>query len=336
MSAVPPASTQLLRSVPVPRLTLRRLPALARETLSAWIADGAPSMGAALSYYTLFSIAPLLLIVIAVAGAVFGVDAAQGAIFDQLKGLLGADGAAAIEGLLQSVQRNDQSTMGALIGAVLLVIGATSVVAELQGALDRIWQVPTNDQRAGWLLFLRTRVLSFGLVLGVGFLLMVSLVIGAALAAWGRWWAPLFGGWSLLLQGVNFGVGFVLTSALFAMIYKLMPKARIAWRDVIVGALSTALLFSIGKFLIGLYIGTSGVATGFGVASSLVVLLVWVYCSAQVFLVGAELTWVYARRYGSMATAVATTGANVRPLASARETPRGRAADAGAARAPRA
>lgn len=295
-SGPPPSAT-----VPPQPLRWRALPALAMAAVQRWSDDRAPSMGAALAYYTLFSIAPLLLIVIAVAGAVFGEDAARGAIFEPLAGLLGRDGAAAVEGLLGSVRRHGQDVIGSLIGGVLLLVGATSVFAELQASLDHIWRVPPASGRAGWWLLLRTRLLSFGLVLGVGFLLMVSLVVSAALAAWGRWWAPAFGGWEWLLDTANFVTGLALTGALFAMIYKWMPSTRIAWRDVLIGALGTALLFSVGKWAIGLYIGTSGVATGFGAASSIVVLLVWVYWSAQVFLVGAEFTWLYAARHGSLA-----------------------------------
>lgn len=283
-----------------PRPSWRALPSLLRQALVAWVDDRAPSLGAALSFYTLFSIAPLLLIVISVAGLVFGEAAARGAIASQLNGLLGTESAQAVQALLQGAQHHSASTWGAVLGAALLLVGATSVFAELQSALDRIWQVPPSTRRPGWVQFLRTRLLSFGLVLGVGFLLTVSLVISAALTAWGDWWAPLFRGWSTLALLANGVVGFVLTSALFAMIFKLMPSARIAWRDVLLGAATTALLFTLGKSLIGLYIGRSGVLSGFGAAGSLVGLLLWVYYSAQVFLVGAELTWVYAHRWGSL------------------------------------
>jgi len=288
-----PASPGVLRSP-------RAVWSLLRDGARAWVEDRATSLGASLSFYTLFSIAPLLLIVIAVAGAVFGTEAAKGAIFEQLRELLGDGGAAAVESLLDSVRRHDQSRLGTLLGSGLLLIGATTVLAELRAALDQIWQASPPADRPGWLRLLLARLLSFGLLLGVGFLLTVSLVASAAITAWGRWWAPAFGGWTLLLQAANLALGFVLTTALFAMIYKLMPSVRIAWRDVTVGALFTAALFTVGRVLIGLYIGTSGVATGFGAASSIVVLMLWVYYSALVFLYGAELTWVYARRYGSL------------------------------------
>jgi len=283
------------------RLRARDLPGLMKDSVQAWVDDNAPSMGAALAYYTLFSIAPLLLIVIGVAGAVFGMDAARGAIFEQLQGLLGAEAATAVQGLLQSVDAHGDSLFSTLVGAVLLFVGATTVVAELQRALDSIWRAPSRPKPPGWRAFLRTRLLSLGLILGVGFLLMVSLVVSAGLAVWGRWWAPVFGSSGTLLQAANFVVGLMMTTALFALIYKLMPSVHIAWRDVLIGAAGTALLFSVGKTLIGLYIGTSSVTSGFGAAGSLVVLPLWVYYSAQIFLVGAEFTWLYARRYGSMA-----------------------------------
>ena len=257
-------------------------------------------MGASLAYYTLFSIAPLLMIVIAVAGLVFGEEATRGAIYSQLASILGSEGALAVQGLIQSVQENQQSGWGAVLGVALLVLGATTVVAELQSALDVIWRAPQVIQRAGWLRWLQTRFLSLSLVLGMGFLLMVSLVVSAVVAAWGKWWAPLFSTLDLLLQGVNFIVSLALSAVMFAMIYKLMPSVRVAWRDVWVGAGLTSVLFGIGKSLIGIYIGTSGVASGFGAASSLVIVVVWVYYSAQVFLIGAEMSWVYANRWGSL------------------------------------
>jgi len=272
-----------------------------KQALNAWIDDRASSMGAALAYYTLFSIAPLLLIVIAVAGSVFGQDAASGAIYKQLASLLGQEGALAVQGLIQSVQAHQQSGWGAALGVGLLLLGATTVVAELQTSLNVIWHAPEQGANPGWLRWLKARFLSLGLVLGMGFLLMVSLVVSAVVAVWGDWWAPWFEGLGLVLQVLNFLVGWGLSVLMFAMIYKLMPEVHVAWRDVWIGAAITAVLFGIGKTLIGLYIGTSGIASGFGAASSLVVVVVWVYYSAQIFLIGAEMTWVYANRWGSLA-----------------------------------
>jgi membrane protein len=272
---------------------------LVRDSVSAWIDDFAPSMGAAISYYTVFSIAPLLLIVIAVAGLVLGREAASGQIFAQLQGLLGDEGATAIQGMVESASLSGKSVLATAIGVVTLIIGATTVFTELQSALDRIWESPAAEKKEGIWNLLRSRVLSFGMILAIGFLLLISLVVSAALSALGSWWAPMFGGWEILLQVVNFVVSLVVVTLLFAVIYKFLPRAKIGWHDVWIGAAATALLFTLGKFLIGLYIGKSSVASGFGAAGSLVVVLVWVYYSAQIFLLGAEFTWVYAFRHGS-------------------------------------
>ena len=272
---------------------------LVTKAVSSWVDDYAPSMGAALAYYTMFSIAPLLLIVIAVAGFVFGPEAARGEILSQLQGLMGNDGAHAVEGLLKSMSQPERSTGAAITGIVVLLLGATSVFGELQDALDRIWRAPDRVKTSGLWNLLRTRLLSFGMILGIAFLLMVSLVLSAALAAASKWWGPIVGSPAVLLEVVNFVVSFALITVLFAMIYKVMPRVHVAWHDVWIGAGVTALLFTIGKLLIGLYIGNSGIASGFGAAASLVVMLVWVYYSAQIFLLGAEFTWLYAHRAGS-------------------------------------
>ncbi len=271
---------------------------LVKAAGSSWADDYAQSMGAALAYYTAFSIAPLLLIVISIAGLIFGVDAARGEIAGQLQGLMGQQGAAAVQALLESVNKPAKSITATLVGVVLLLLGATSVFGELQDALDRIWRAPKRHQSGIWNL-LRARMLSFGMITGIGFLLMVSLVISAALAALGKWWGPLFEGWAILASVTNFLVSFAFTTTVFAMIYKTMPRAKVDWSDVWIGAVVTALLFTIGKFLIGLYIGRSAVVSGFGAAGSLVVLLLWVYYSAQVFLMGAEFTWAYSLTFGS-------------------------------------
>jgi membrane protein len=276
---------------------------LIKESVSAWVDDYAPSMGAALAYYTMFSIAPLLIIVIAVAGFAFGREAVQGELASQLSEVLGPDGAQAVQGLIASASEPKKGLIATVVGAVVLLLGATTVFGELQSSLDRIWRVPAAPKANGLWKLLRTRLLSFGLVLGLGFLLLVSLVISAALAALGSRWGSAIEGWETTLQLLNLAVSFALEMGLFAMIYKLMPRARIAWRDVWIGAGVTALLFEVGKLLIGLYLGKSSVASGFGAAGSVVVLLLWVYYSAQIFLLGAEFTWVYAHRHGSKAGA---------------------------------
>ena len=272
---------------------------IVKATFSAWIDDKAPSMGAALAYYTVFSIAPLLLIVISIAGLIFGAEVARGEIFAQLEDLMGKTEALAVQSLLESASKPTESVTATIIGVFLLLIGATTVFGELQDDLDRIWRAPKRTDDGGILGLIRTRVLSFGMILGIGFLLIVSLIFSAVLAALGKWWAPIFGGMVLLGNIVNVALSFVLLTFAFAMIYKIMPRVNINWRDVWIGAVVTAGLFTIGKFLIGFYIGRSGLTSGFGAAGSLVVVLVWIYYSAQIFLMGAEFTRIYSFTLGS-------------------------------------
>lgn len=273
---------------------------LLRDAVLAFSDDQAASLGAALAFYTLFSIAPLLLLVISVAGLVFGEQAARGELMDQLAMLMGRDGARTLEGLLAQVQQPDAGRWGTISGVALMLVGATTVFAQLQQALDRIWRAPAAPSGGGMWRLLRARLLSLGLVLGIGFLLIVSLVISAALAALGRWWGPGLEDLAMLADLLNFLLSLVALTAMFAMIYKWLPRAQVAWRDVGLGAAVTAWLFVVAKSLIGFYIGRSGTSSAFGAAASLVVLLLWVYYSAQIFLLGAELTWVYARRHGSL------------------------------------
>lgn len=277
----------------------RALFELCKQSVASWRADYAPSMGAALAYYTVFSVAPLILIVISVVGLVFGRDEARGEISAQLSGLMGDDGARAVQSMLEALNKPAQGIFATLVGIVLLLVGATTVFGELQDALDRIWRAPARNEGGGIFGLMRARLLSFSMIMGIGFLLMVSLVASAALAALGEWWAPIFGGWATLAQGVNFVFSFLMVTVVFAMIYKIMPRVSVQWRDVWVGATVTAVLFTIGKHLIGLYIGKTSLASGYGAAGSLVVVLVWVYYSAQIFLLGVEFTWVYAHAYGS-------------------------------------
>jgi membrane protein len=273
---------------------------LAKDTVSAWLEDYAPSMGAALAYYTMFSLAPMLLIVISVAGMVFGHEAARGEIALQLSGLIGAEAANTVQGLLENANRPSAGLIASITGLVTLFVGATSVFAELQSNLDRIWRAPAASKTStGVIGLLRARFLSFGMLLAIGFLLLVSLVISAALSALGKWWGALFLGWEVVLEAINLLMSFVITTALFGLIYKVLPRVKVAWRDVWIGAVTTALLFNVGKLLIGLYVGRAGLDSAFGAAGSLIVLMVWVYYSAQIFLLGAEFTWLYAHRYGS-------------------------------------
>ncbi len=257
-------------------MNIKQIWALIKTTFSSWLDDYAPSMGAALAYYTLFSIAPLLLIVISTAGIVFGEDAVRGEIFDQLRDLMGDQGAQAVQSLLESVSGPKKGIAGTIIGTVLLVVGATTVLGELQDAFDRIWRRPEKDKKGEVATLIRARLLSLGIILGIGFLLIVSLVFSAAMAALGKWWGPFFSNLEMLAAVLNFFLSFMFLSVLFAMLYKLMPRVEIQWRDVWAGAAVTGLLFMVGKLLIGIYIGKSAISSGFGAAGSLVVVLVWV------------------------------------------------------------
>jgi len=276
------------------------------QAVKAWVDDFAPSMGAAISYYTVFSLAPLLVIVIAIAGAIFGREAVTGEITEQLAGLIGREGAVLVQGLVANASDTGRGLVAGSISIVVLIVGATTVFAELQSALDRIWHVPEREKPKGLWAILRARLLSFGLILGLAFLLMVSLVVGAATAAMGKWMGGLMPGSQALLYALNLLVSLALSTVLFGMIFKFMPTTSVAWRDVWIGALFTAALFEFGKLLIGLYIGKSGITESFQAAGSLVVLLAWVYYAAQIFLLGAEFTKVYADAHGSLAAARAT------------------------------
>ena len=288
--------------------SMTSITSIAKKSVAAWIDDYAPSMGAALSYYTMFSLAPLLVIVIAIAGLVFGAEVARGEVVAQLQNMIGPEGATAVEELLRNASRPSQGVTATLVGGLVLLAGATSVFGELQSALDRIWRAPAAPKQ-GWWGLIRTRLLSFGMVLSIGFLLLVSLVVSTALAALGKWWGAMFGGWEFLLQVLNLAISFAAITLLFALIYKMLPRVKVAWHDVWIGAAVTSLLFTLGKFAIGLYLGKSEVTSGFGAAGSVAVLLVWVYYSAQIFLLGAEFTWVYAHEVGSLKN----TAKNVAP-----------------------
>lgn len=270
-----------------------------KETANEWSRDNAPTLGAALAYYTVFSLAPLLVIAIGIAGLVLGQEAAQGKIFEQVSGLLGGEGARAVEDMVQNASaRPHGGVIATTLGVVTLLFGASGVFGQLQTSLNTIWNVPpkTGGGVGG---VVKNRILSFGFILVVGFLLLVSLILTSALAAMGEGldgWLP---GGQFFAQTLNFALGFGVITLLFAMIFKFLPDAKIAWRDVWVGAAITALLFSVGKLALGLYLGNSSVASSYGAAGSLVVLLLWVYYSAQILFFGAEFTQVYANRFGS-------------------------------------
>lgn len=276
----------------------RALFELLKETYNDWSEDKASRLAAALAYYTAFSVAPLLLITIAIAGLVFGREAAQGQVYAQLEGLLGSGAASAIQtGIAQSGQTG-AGTISAIIGIATLIWSASNVFAQLQEALNTVWEVQP-DPNAGILATLKRRFLSMTMVLGIGFLLLVSLVLSAAISAVGNFFGNLLPGGAILWQAVNFLLSLALITLLFAAIYKILPDATVDWGDVWIGAVVTALLFTVGKLLIGLYLGHASVGSTFGAAGSLLVFLVWVYYSAQILFFGAEFTQVYARRYGS-------------------------------------
>ena len=273
---------------------LRDALALAKEALRGWQEDDAASMGAALAFYTLFSMAPLLLLVIAIAGLVIGADTARGLIDTQLAGLLGEKGAQAVASVLAAADQREDGLLAAAVGFATLAFGATTVFAELRKDLDRIWR--HRVEQRGMRKLVGARLMAFALVLTMGFLLLVSLALSAALSALGAFWSGMFPGLAFALRSLEFVVSFVVITGLFAMIYKILPSARIEWRDVWVGAAVTSLLFWLGKWLIGLYIGHSAIASPFGAAGTLVVVIVWVYYSAQIFFLGAEFTRAYGQR----------------------------------------
>jgi membrane protein len=270
-----------------------------KDAATEWMNHRAASKGAALAFYTLFSIAPILVLVIAIAGFFWGTDAAQGQLLGELKGLLGAKGAEAIQLVLAGARDKESGKTATIAATALLVFGATSVFAELKDSLDEIWDVPLQANGGVWDT-LRTRLLSFSLILVLAFLLMVSLVVSAALAVLQNYFSGLWQQAAVLLGWVASAISFLVIAALFAVIYKLLPRIKLSWQDVTIGALGTAAMFTLGKYLIGLYIGNSGVADSFGAAGSMIALMLWVYYSAQIFFLGAEFARQYALQLGSL------------------------------------
>ena len=279
-----------------PKHVLKSLPQLLKATFYEWKGDKCPRLGAALAFYSVFSLAPLLMIAVSIAGLVFGRDVARNGIVEQLRGLVGLEAARSIE-MMVDVSRKPASNIVAIaIGIIAVLLGASGVFGQLQDALNVIWDAPTRQGRP-ILRMLQDRFLSFTMVLGCGFLLLVSLVVSAGLAALNDSVGRVIPMEPLLLQIVNLLVSFAVTTLLFAMIFKVLPDVDIAWRDVWIGAAMTSLLFSIGRFLIGLYLGESNIASAYGAAGSLLLLLLWTYYSAQILLFGAEFTQVCANRY---------------------------------------
>lgn len=285
------------------RALLKRSAQVLIGAVQQWSAHRAASKGAALSFYTLFSMAPVLVLVISIAGLFFGEQAARGEIFGQIEGLVGAQGASAVEAVLAATRRSGNGLFAAVTAVVLLLVGATTAFSELKDSLDELWDVPPRQQPGLWGL-LRSRLLSFSLILVLAFLLLVSLTINAALAVVERFWGALWSGSTsgialLVAQVVSSAFSFAVVALLFGTIFKMLPETRVAWRDVSLGAVVTALLFTLGKHLIGLYLGNSAVASSYGAAGSVVALMLWIYYSAQIFFFGALVTRQYALQFGS-------------------------------------
>jgi membrane protein len=271
---------------------------LLRQTFDDWVRHRCISKGAALAFYALLSFAPVLVLVIALAGAVFGPEAAAGEVLRQLDGLIGREGAAAIEAMIKGAHDEDLGALASLVAGVVLLVGSTTAFAELKDSLDEIWS-EHSEPATGLVGALKGRLLSFSLVVVLGFLMLVSLAVNAGLAALERYWAGIAGESTLLVIASSL-VSFLVIGALFAAIYKLLPAVRLSWSDVAIGALITTALFSVGKYLIGLYLGNAAVTSSFGAAGSLGVLALWVYYSAQIFFLGAEFTRLYALQHGSL------------------------------------
>ena len=272
---------------------------LLKQTISEFGNDKAPRLGAALAYYTIFSLAPLLLIVIAISGLAFGYDAAQNKIFEQLRGALGPQAAASVQDMVRNAAKPRSGTVATIIGIVTLIFGASGVFGQLKDALNTIWDVEPKEG-GGILTLVKGRFLSFAMVLGVGFLLLVSLVIDTAITAIGTYADSHLPGGEVLWHAAELIFSFCVITVLMAMMFRLLPDLRIEWRDVWLGAAITSLLFVLGKFALGIYFAKSAVGSSFGAAGSLVIVLLWVYYSAQILLFGAEFTQVYARAHGSL------------------------------------
>ncbi len=273
---------------------------LLRDTFSSFVDDEALSWGASIAYYTLFSIAPVLLVVVAIAGLVFGRDAAEGAIVGQFSLLMGHQTAVALQGMIESAARPREGTLATIIGVAVLFVAISGVFGEVQSAMNAIWKAAPDEQSTVTRL-LRARLVSMGLVVTAGFLLIVSLAASAALSAFSTYLRVVFPQVLVVLNIVDIVLSALLIGGLFAAMFKVLPDTDIAWRDVAVGALASTILFEGGKYAIAFYIGQSNVASSYGAAGALIVLLVWIYYSAQIFLLGAEFSRAYAKRYGSHA-----------------------------------
>ncbi len=271
---------------------------LIRESVMGFIDDDALSRGAAISYYTVTSLAPILIIVIAIAGAFFGGDAARGAIQDEFGGLIGKDGAAVLQDIIKHASNPSASTAAGLIGIVTLIVTASGTFSEIQSALNAIWRAKPEGTTLGRLV--RARLASLGLIATLGFLLLASLVVSTVITGLTKTLNSKLPFGSMIAHTLSLGVSFLLIALMFGAIYKALPDRSLRWRDVAVGAAVTSALFTVGKFLIGLYLGSSSMSSSYGAAGGMIVLFVWVYYTAQIFLLGAEFTKAYASNFGSM------------------------------------
>jgi membrane protein len=275
--------------------------ALLSESFEQWVRHKGPRLGASLAFYSLLSLTPLLLIAISIGGLVFGAKAAEGQIVSQIQNLIGREGADGIQALLEGTRNTTHGILATAFGFLTLFLGASGVLVELRDALNTIWEVPPASTTGVRSLVQmgKERLFSFALVLAIGFLLLVSLLVSAAIAALGTFSARLLPVPDVVLHVANALLSFVVITGLFAIIYKVMPEARIKWRDVMLGAAVTSVLFTFGKLFIGLYLGRASFASTYGAAASIVLVIVWVYYSGQIFFLGAEFTNVFANRYGS-------------------------------------
>ena len=271
------------------------------RTYNDWDRHEAMRMGAALAFYSILSLAPLLVLTIAMIGLVYGHTDAQQQIENQVGALVGPDGRTAVNTLIESAHKPSAGTFASVIGICTLLFGASGVFTELRSALNKIWDVDLT-RNAGFRNMVRDKFFSFGMVLGIGFLLLVSLIMSAALAVVGKWFGDLLPMPEPVLHAINFLVSFSGIGVLFALIFKYVPQARVQWRDVWIGSVATAFLFSIGKLLIGLYLGKAGIGSAYGAAGSLIVVIVWVYYSSLIFYFGAEFTHVFALSAGDATT----------------------------------
>lgn len=274
------------------RLFLRACISLGNKTVYSWLDDRAPTMGAAIAFYTMFSLAPMLVIVVAVAGFVFGREAAEGALFGDLAKLVGPESAGAVQAMLRNASSTESGIIASAVGISTLIVAATAVFSELQVALNLIWKVPANRNFGVWW-YLKSRFLSLSVILAIGFLLLMSLVISTALTAFSSYVDRAMPSFAIILYLVHPTLSLCFTTLFFAIIFKILPDCPVDWRDVWLGAALTAILFSIGKHFISLYIGSSNMASSYGAAGALIIVFIWVYYSSQIFLLGAEFTKAY-------------------------------------------